>query len=204
MGERRELVFQLPQGLAALGSRQHIGFATFGYRIFQEVEDGQHLRGGLHVEVVHADCGGNALRIVADSLPEFVEGEEDAHTIIVNVGGGLQCRSIAVGHLQVAVVFLLPLFHLGELTGHSILHQSGVTLCLGLRLHGLVDDAVAGGQDGVFSRVGSHNLRMGMVVAQQQQDKCYHRHHQPFALRFVFTRGKQSGGDPAEEVIWYS
>ena len=91
------------------------------------------------------------------------------------MGGSLDGRGIAVGHLQVGIVLTFPFGHLSELSCHRILHDSSLSFSLGFRLHGIIDKGIASSQDGIFARISGYYLRIATLTADHPKDKCHQR-----------------------------
>ena len=168
--EGRQLVIQRPQGLAALGSCQHVFRAAFRHGVVQQREYGDQLRRRLDIEVVHAHAGDDTLRVVLDGLAQLAEGEEYPHAVVVQVRAGFQRRGVAAGRLEVAVVFLLPLVYPVELGGDAVLQRSRLGLSLYLFVNLAVYKLVPFGKGHPFQRVGGRYLRLRKL----RQQECEH------------------------------
>ena len=87
--------------------------------------------------------------------------------------GGFQSGGVAVGGLQIAVVFLLPAFHRRELRRHGALQDGRATLRIGFLANRLVDKTVSGSQNGMLTRIGGYCLCMApdSEAQEHQQDE---------------------------------
>ena len=101
------------------------------------------------------------------------------------MGGCLDGRGIAIGHLQIGIVLTFPFGHLRELSSHRILHDSRLSFRLCFRLHGIVDECIACSQYGIFPRIGGYYLAIATLTAYYPKDECHQRNNHPLLDRGV-------------------